>query len=166
MLVICNTHPHLNPVRCEHRREIIPRCQMLVRYILRYILGIVFQRLGQHQCANKSGNKCSFSITNFSLNNKVLIIPKKKKKQWRKFHWTLSDNRNSFSVCCKVVLCITPRQSSGGEIVCAPLQQYSGGEVGVCQSPRWYTKMESDSCQEGSGLPCPLHRKSREKRSA
>ena len=26
--------------------------------------------------------------------------------------------------------------------------------------------MESDSCQEGSGLPCPLHRKSRGKRSA
>lgn len=64
-------------------------------------------------------------------------------------------------------LCISQRQSPGGEIarvLCCG--SYSGGEVGVCQSPRWYTGMESDSCQEGSGLPCPLHRKSRGKRSA
>ena len=64
--------------------------------------------------------------------------------------------KNIFEVCCERVLCISLRQSSRGEIARAPLRQYSGGEVGVCQSPRWYTEMESDSCQGGSGLPCPL----------
>lgn len=45
-------------------------------------------------------------------------------------------------------------------MACAPLRQCSGGEVGVFQTPRWNTEMESDSCQEGSGLTGPLRWKS------
>lgn len=114
-------------------------------------------------------------MTNLSSKNKVLISPDwKKNKKLQEVGVDLpakASDKNENIFCCLLRVGITQcifllRQSPGGEIACAPLRQYSGGEVGVCQSPRRYTQMESDSCQEGSGLPCPLHRKSRQKRSA
>lgn len=102
----------------------------------------------------------SFQNKKKGANVPLVLTAHSKKKETKWQEWK--------QLCCLLwtPLCISLRQSTRGEIVCSPLRQYSGGEVGVCQSPRWYTEMESDSCQEGSGLPCPLHRKSREKRRA
>lgn len=55
-----------------------------------------------------------------------LDLPAKSKK-------VSGKNENNFAVGCERALCISVKQSYGGEIACSPLRQYSGGEVGVCQ---------------------------------
>lgn len=110
----------------------------------------------------------SFSITDVSSSNKVFIchFVFQKKKKRRNLDWILpakskklSDRheKHLWGVLRTGVVYFTEAIFPRWDSACSsPPRQYSGGEVGVCQSPRWYTEMESDSCQGGSGLPCPL----------
>lgn len=77
-----------------------------------------------------------------------------------------TNKKTCLFVCRLHVLYIFQRLCPWGEGGGGSLLHWGGAEVGVCKSQRWYTEMESDSCQERSALLCPLHRKSREKRSA